>query len=69
MELINLRMLLLFVVYLFTCPATSVLFFMTFESERTSPELSHRRFIDETGLFILGDLENIVLTSFATDLA
>ena len=34
-----------------------------------SLELSHRHFIDETGLFILGDLENIVLTSFATDLA
>ena len=34
-----------------------------------SLELSHRHFIDETGLFILGDLENIVLTSVATDLA
>ena len=38
---------------------------MTFESEWTSLELS---FIDETGLFILGDLGDIVLTSFATDL-
>ena len=34
-----------------------------------SLELSHRRFIDETGLFILGDLGNIVFTSFASLIA